>query len=53
MLVRTRVLLSLLVLIILVDMASGAGDTSKAKETIVNVGKTFSHIAKFKDGGSI
>ena len=31
-------------------MASGAGDTSKAKETIVNVGKTFSHIAKFKEG---
>ena len=48
---RMRVLLILILLIILVDMASGAGDSKDTvKETIVNVGKTFSHIAKFKEG---
>ena len=49
---RMRVLLHviLILLIILVDTASGAEDSNdKVKETIVNVGKTFSHIAKFKD----
>ena len=43
-----RVLKKPRVVSILVDMSSGAG--KDAKEATINVGKTFAHITKFKEG---
>ena len=48
---RSRVLLLILVLVILANMACGAdGGAKSSTEATVNIGKTFAHLAKFREG---